>query len=143
MITYPVDPASRFTFRLDGVTRRGRKWPIADGGPIPVESVNPNQIIMEELVAEPPPYDTATEKLVWSWVDDPADEKTTLTATAVALSQEELDEVARNAALADQQAQAKAVYVDLKNGVGTAGERATRLEQVVAWLLKREFSDLD
>lgn len=30
-----------------------------------------------------------------------------------------------------------AIYNDLKNGVGTAGERITRVERVLAWVLKR------
>ena len=33
--------------------------------------------------------------------------------------------------------QAKAVYLDLKNGVGTQAQRIARIEAVLAWILKR------
>lgn len=140
-ISYPVNADSRWTFKTGGQTYRNKRWPREDLGPI--DNAAPDLVILEQSVGAEPPYDEATEKLEWGWVDDPAANTAVWTASVVPKTAEEQAEYARQQDIAAKQAQAKAVYTDLKNGVGTAGERATRLERVVAWMLKREFSDLD
>jgi hypothetical protein len=86
-------------------------------------------------------FDPATHKLgPLDWVYDDIEETATATHTIVALTQAELDELAKHASMAAEMDQAKAIYQDLKNGVGTAGERMARLEKVTARLL-REFID--
>jgi len=87
------------------------------------------------IVVQPDPvFDPATEKLQgFDYVVNPADVEAT--RAVVALNQDELD------ALADQAERdiAKALYLDLKNGVGTSVERIVRIEKVAARLLKDAY----
>lgn len=155
-ITYPVDPASRWAFYRQSdqtILRHNVAWPRKDGmeiveldpdivplrnteGPRPVPVFDP-----ENPTA--PVYDPATQIAEGgpSVVDVNAN---TYTRTWVirALTQEELDENAINAANEVEKDQAKAVYADLKNGVGTQIERLERLEKVAAHLLKAMYGDV-
>lgn len=45
---------------------------------------------------------------------------------------------AAKSADSNERAALRAIYVALRDGTGTAGERLQRLEQVVAWLMRRE-----
>lgn len=143
MITYPVDITKTYTFKVDGKVNRRAKWPNDWGTPLEVE-----QVILEESMAPLPvegvDYDPETQKIgPGEWIDDELNQTATFVRPVVQLTETEIAERVRQQELDALRDQAKSVYLDLKNGVGTAGERATRLEQVVAWLLKREFSDLD
>ena len=82
-----------------------------------------------------PAYNAATEKLsgeAYAINPDSVD----VVKVVVALTQAEIDARAQAAADADELAQIKAVYQDLKNGVGTQLVRLTRCERVLARMLK-------
>lgn len=65
-----------------------------------------------------------------------------LTAEELALAEADeqlaVEEAQREAARQAERDQLRAVYVALRDGTGTAGERLVRLEKVVAWLMRRE-----
>ena len=132
MITYPVDVANtRWTaVRISDneIVKHNQKWPRADGGPI--VDLNPDIALLLEVEGTQPAYDPLTHRLIRSApVIDILGNTHTHGWTTEALSQEEIDNAAELAA-------AKALYLDLKNHVGTTGERATRLENVVARIMK-------
>ena len=132
MITYPVDVANtRWTaVRISDneIVKHNQKWPRADGGAI--VDLNPDIALLLEVEGTQPAYDPLTHRLIRSApvIDIPGNTHTHGWTTE-ALSQEEIDNAAELAA-------AKALYLDLKNHVGTTGERATRLENVVARIMK-------
>ena len=132
MITYPVDVANtRWTaVRISNseIVKHNQKWPRADGGPI--VNLNPDIALLLEVEGTQPAYDPATHRLARTApvIDIPGNTHTHGWTTE-ALSQAEIDDAAELAA-------AKALYLDLKNHVGTTGERATRLENVVARIMK-------
>ena len=132
MITYPVDVANtRWTaVRISDneIVKHNQKWPRADGGPI--VDLNPDIALLLEVEGTQPAFDPLTHRLIRSApvIDIPGNTHTHGWTTE-ALSQAEIDDAAELAA-------AKALYLDLKNHVGTTGERATRLENVVARIMK-------
>jgi hypothetical protein len=79
-------------------------------------------------IPPPPPYEPSThnppifENGVW---------------VEVLKTQEELDEFAKQEELRSEETQMRLIITALKNGVGTAGERITRVERVCAYLLNR------
>lgn len=83
----------------------------------------------------PYPAPTSTQKVI----EGPlvvTDTTATKTWTVIEKSQSEKDEDAENAQRLVDYAQARAVYNDLRNGVGTAAERLARVEKVLARLLR-------
>lgn len=98
MITYPVSPTSRFTFKLLTDVKRGLLWPRADG----LQLSNPaiGLVILEESIAALPVFDQATQKLdAGQWMDNEAQQTAIFTRNVVALNQDELDALALNNAL--------------------------------------------
>ena len=87
------------------------------------------------VILQPDPvFDPATEKLQgYTYVVNPADVEAT--RVVVALSQAELDALAEQA----ERDVAKALYQDLKNGVGNNTARLLRVEKVLARLLKDAY----
>lgn len=83
-----------------------------------------------------PPFDPATEKLVREFVDDDAAATRTFRQVVAPMTAEEIAAYQRRQADAAELDQLRAVYDDLKNGVGTATQRQVRVERVCAWLLK-------
>lgn len=86
-------------------------------------------------VEDPKPTVTASQKIVSGPVVI-TELAATKTWTVAPKTQAEIDDEAEALQRATDYAQAKAVYLDLRNGVGTAGERLARLEKVVARLLR-------
>ena len=155
-ITYPVDSNSRWTFYRQSnqtVVRHRVAWPRKDG--MEIVGLDPDIVPLRNTeglrpvpVFDPenptvPVFDPATQVVEGgpSVVDVDAN---TYTRTWVirALTQEELDNIATNTANEVERDQAKAVYADLKNGVGTQIERLERLEKVAAHLLKAKYGDV-
>ena len=132
MITYPVDVANtRWTaVRISDneIVKHNQKWPRADGGAI--VDLNPDIALLLEVEGAQPGFDPLTHRLARTApvIDIPGNTHTHGWTTE-ALSQAEIDDAA-------ELAQAKALYLDLKNHIGTTGERATRLENVVARIMK-------
>lgn len=83
----------------------------------------------------PPPVLTPTQKAVVGPIAY-TDSAATHTWIVVEKTQAEKDEDTEAAQRAIDYADAKAVYLNLKNGVGTAAERLTRIEKVLARLLR-------
>jgi hypothetical protein len=98
----------------------------------------PDPLIQLKQVDDPtlPTFDATTQKLVGSFVDDDLAHTRTFKMVVAPLTQAEQD--SKTATLQDEatRQQIKAVYSDLKNGVGTASDRLLRLERAVAWLLR-------
>jgi hypothetical protein len=95
MITYPVSESDRFTFKLNGTTKRRVKWTRADG--MPINDPEPGLVILKESIAPIPAYNAATHKLnEGEWIDDEANQTATFTFSVVPLSELELSEVAAN-----------------------------------------------
>ena len=132
MINYPVSADSRWSAVSGGaIIRSNFKWPRGDGGEI--VGLDPAITLLLHVQAADPAFDPATHRLVQgAGVFDEAANTLTFTRTAVAIPQEELDD-------ATELTQIRAVYLDLKNGVGTAGERITRVEKVLARMLKDQY----
>lgn len=83
-----------------------------------------------------PTFDPATEKVVRTFTDDDLLFTRTFFWQVTALTPEEVAAFQQR-----QQDDAtlqiiRSVYQDLRNGVGTATERLTRVERAVAWLLR-------
>jgi len=132
MITYPVNvETTRWTaVRISDnvIVKHNQKWPRADGEQ--VVGLNPDIALLLEVEGAQPGYDPLTHRLVRSApvIDIPGNTHTHGWTTE-ALSQDEIDAAAELVAV-------KALYLDLKNHVGTTAERATRLENVVARIMK-------
>lgn len=88
-----------------------------------------------------PAYDPATQKIVRQFTDDDNAFTRTFYNAVVAMTVEE--QAAYQKRLADEATlnQIKAVYLNMKNGVGTAGERLQRVEKACAWLLRQYVED--
>jgi hypothetical protein len=136
-ISYPVPEDSRWaTWSISEavIRKHNSKWPRTDGGPIVDQ--NPDIVGLLEVQLDIPAYDQATHKLVANvTVDVPANQHIH-GYDIVALTQEELDEIAADEEWTQEQITAKAQYDDLQNGVGTSAERVERTEKVCAHLLK-------
>ena len=89
MITYPVSPDDRFSFREGIVTTRGMKWPRADL--LQLTGAPADLVIMREVIAAAPAFNAATHKISGgTWSDDEADQVATYTPSVVALDSAEL-----------------------------------------------------
>ena len=145
-INYPVDVENTrwATWRISTaeIEKHNRPWPRLDGGEI--VNLSPDIVPLLEVREDQPIYDPAVERIE---VADPVvDVDANIHAhgyTVIALTQEELDAIAQAeqdaAEAAAELAQAKAMYQDLKNGVGTQLERLVRTEKTAAYLLKALF----
>jgi len=135
MITYPVDVQNTrwavWSISQAAILKHNKPWPRADGGEI--VGLNPDIVPLLEVEETQPAYDPATERLERA---DPVVDVDANTHThgwnVVARSQEDIDAEA-------EREQAKAAYLALKAHSGTADERATRLENVVAYMLKDQY----
>lgn len=144
-INYPVDPDSRWAaYRVstDEIIRHNKPWPRHDGAEI--VNLDPDIVPLLEVYPDAPVFDPAIERIeLAAPVVDVPNNTHTHGWTVIPLTQQELDDLAAEAQdaadYAAEIAQAKAVYLDLKNHVGTAGERATRMENVLAFMLKRQY----
>ena len=135
MITYPVDVQNTrwavWSISQAAILKHNKPWPRADGGEI--VGLNPDIVPLLEVEETQPAYDPATERLERA---DPVVDVDANTHThgwnVVARSQEDIDAEA-------EREQAKAAYLALKALSGTADERATRLENVVAFMLIDQY----
>ena len=113
------------------ILKHNRAWPVADGSEIP--NLDPDFVPLLEVNEDQPVYDPATHYLART---EPVVDVNANTHThgweILPRSQEDLDAEA-------EREQAKAMYQDLKNGVGTQLERLVRTEKVCAYLLKDLF----
>ena len=136
MITYPVDvETTRWAvWSISGaeIVKHNEEWPRADGEAI--EGLNPDLVPLLEVEGAQPAYDPAIERLQRSTpVVDVAGNTHTHGWEVVARDQADIDNEAELVVI-------KALYLDLKNHVGTSGERATRLENVVARIMKDMYA---
>ena len=134
MITYPVAPESRWaTWSISGaeILKHNKPWPRADGGEI--VGLDPDIVPLLEVNEDQPVYDPATHYLSRT---EPVVDVNANTHThgweILPRDQADIDAEA-------EREQAKAMYQDLKDGVGTQLERLVRTEKVVAYLLKSQF----
>jgi hypothetical protein len=98
----------------------------------------PTHKIVPYSRTEPPAFDPATHKLAPNravTVDSVVDG-----FVAVALTQEELDAIADQAAQQQETQQARQAYNALMNGTGTQAERLVRCERVLARVIKSLFT---
>lgn len=110
-LTYPVDVDARFTFKLGELTKRGARWPRADGQALTGAATN--LVILREVRAAEPVFDPATERLgPGVWVDDEAAGTATWTRPVLALTSEE---IAARAEAADREAKRQ----ELANAIAT------------------------
>ena len=139
MITFPItDPGARFTFILNGETRRGKHWPNKHGT---ADGLDPALVYMQETRAADPVIDPLTHRLgPVEWVDNPADESTVGTRTVIAWTAEELAGKTKEEAKEAELDAIKGIYQDLRDGVGTAEQRLARVEKVVARLLRDRYT---
>jgi hypothetical protein len=143
MITYPVDVENTkwAIWSISGNTalRTGKTWPRADGGEL--VGSDPDLVPLLEVRSAKPAYDPATQKLLAATpVADIPNNTYTYGWNIVALTQSELDAIAAETTAQTERDQAKALYQDLKDGVGTATERLERVERVLARILKDTYS---
>lgn len=131
-ISYPVDVDGTrwavYRVSTQEIVRHNERWPRADGAPI--TNLDPDLVPLLEIDSPPPAHNPSTQRLQRApVVADVAANTHTHGWEVVSLSQGELDAIA-------EREQAKALYEALKAHSGTADQRATRLENVVAYLLK-------
>jgi len=142
MITYPVDVQNTrwavYNTTSSELVKRNQRWPRADG--MEIESLNSDLIPLLEVSTTKPVFDPATEKVV---VAEPVIDETNNTLTQAwqiaPFTQQEQDEYADRQANKIEIDGIKSVYQDLKNGTGTAGDRISRVESVLAFMLKRDY----
>lgn len=132
MINYPVDVANTrwaiWSISEATIKQHNKPWPRADGGEI--VGLDPDLVPLLEVEEAQPAYDPALEYLSRTApVVDVNANTHTHGWEVLPRSQEDIDADA-------EREQAKALYAALKAHSGTADERATRLENVVAYLLK-------
>lgn len=137
-ITYPVDVENTkwafYRLSTDTILKHNVSWPRADGEEI--LGLDPDIIPLMEIVEAIPAYDPSTHKIQEAPPTIDVNANThTHGWTVVPYTQEELDNEA-------EKNQAIAIYLDLKNGVGTSGERLLRVERVAAHLLKLQYEGL-
>lgn len=104
------------------------------------ESVQPPDPFMQLKILRnetKPAFNAATEKLVITHTDDLQAFTRTFHFVKQPLTAEEIALKAEADAAEVTRLQIKAVYLDLKNGTGTAGERLVRIEKALAWLLRQ------
>ena len=135
MITYPVNVAntrwSVWSIAQNAIIKHNIKWPRADGADI--VNLDPDLVPLLEVEGAKPAFDSATERLQRSTpVVDVAGNTHTHGWEVVAIPQAELDTAA-------ELQQAKDAYATLKAHSGTADQRATRLENVVAYMIKSQY----
>lgn len=94
--------------------------------------------LKQVIDASRPTHNPDTEKLVESIVDNDVAFTRTFRLVVAPLSAPEIAAVTQRNADETNRLQIKAVIADLRNGVGTAVERLTRLEKAVAYLLREE-----
>ena len=136
MINYPVDVASTrwtvFEISTSSIMAHGRKWPRADGGE--VLGQDPDIAMLLEVEGTQPVFDPAIERLVpLSPVIDVAANTRTREWTVEPIPQQDLDNAAELEAV-------KAQYAALKAHSGTAESRITRVENVLAYILKEMYA---
>lgn len=134
-ITYPVDVEntrwSVVRISTNEIERHNKPWPRADGEEI--VNLDADLVPLLEVQEARPVFDPEVERLErTTGVIDIPNNTHTHGWQIVPLNQEELDAKA-------ELAQAKAAYQALKAHSGTAGERATRLENVVAYMLREQY----
>ena len=135
MITYPVDVENTrwAVVRISNgvIVKHNQKWLRHDGGEI--VGLDSDIALLLEVQDAQPVFDSAIERLQrTAGVIDIPNNTHTHGWQIVPLTQEELDAAA-------ELAQAIALYQALKAHSGTANERATRLENVVAYMLKNQY----
>ena len=134
MINYPVDPQSRWSiWSISGaeILKHNKPWPRADGEEI--VGLDPDIIPLLEVESAQPVYDPATHYLSRTApVVDVNANTHTHGWEILPRPQADIDADA-------EREQAKAMYLDLKNGVGTQLERLVRTEKVCAYLLKNLY----
>lgn len=143
-ISYPIDVENTrwavYNTDTSTILRRSMKWPRADGQEIVGAPANIVPLL-EVTAPKPAPSDPATLKVI---ADDPVVDVPGNTLTQawqeVAMSQEEQDIYAEAQANAAELELVKSVYQALKNGTGTDAQRLTRVERVLAFLIKRDYS---
>lgn len=145
-LTYPVDLNEKYSlwdtntgaiYENDGRPVSGRNWPNGSGEQVKALSDNLQWLL--DVRDPKPAFDPATQKAVrLDPVADLVAETYTYGWQVVALTQEELDELARQADIDAREAQAKAIYAALDAGTATSKQA----QKVLAWLLKREFTDV-
>lgn len=134
-ISYPVDVANTrwalYRVSTQEIVRHNHRWPRADGRQI--VNLDPDLVPLMEVDEPQPAYDPSTQTLQRSApVVDVAANTHTHGWTVVSLSQEEIDAIA-------EREQAKQIYQALKAHTGSNEQRLTRLENVVAYLLKDQY----
>jgi len=135
MITYPVDvDGTRWSLvriSTNEIERHNKPWPRADGQQI--VGLDPDLVPLLEVQEAQPVFDPAIERLGrTAAVIDIPNNTHTHGWEIIPLTQEELD-------AATELAEAKAAYQTLKAHSGSSGERATLLENVVAYMLRDTY----
>ena len=153
-LTYPVPEDARWdvwdtdtgtfdTRTKDGVTSDivNIKWPRKDRMQLPASV--PANIVLLRRINTLPTFDPATQKLgnPTTPVVDLVEQTITRSRAVVALTAEELQAIADAEADAAELAQLKAVYLDLKNGVGTSTQRLVRVEKVLARVMRDNYGE--
>jgi hypothetical protein len=145
-ISYPVDVENTrwATWRISTaeIEKHNKPWPRHDGGEI--VNLSPDIVPLLEVREDQPVYDPAIERVERADpVIDIPNNTHTHGWTVIPLTQEELDAIAQAeqdaADAAAELEQAKAMYQDLQDGVGTQLQRLVRVERVDAYLLKALF----
>jgi len=138
--TYPVDLDQLYipySVSAGDVVGKPRAWPRADG--MAIEGADPDVIPLMAVEGDKPIYDPDTHHLEPSFVIDLPAEEYRREWVVTNHSAEELAEIAEEAEIAAEAEQAKAVYLDLKNGVGNNGDRLVRVEKALAHVLRRMY----
>ena len=138
MISFPVDTQNTrwavYRVSAASVVRTGVKWPRADGGEI--IGLDPDLVPLLEVVEAQPAFDPATQRLQATPAVVDVDANTHTRGWVV------VDRSAEELAADAERDQIKSVFVALRDGTGTAGERLRRAERVAAHLLKRQYGEV-
>lgn len=116
---------------------RKSKTPISIDGEI--KDLDPNLEVLEVIQNDRPTYNPETSKLERTETEQGG--QIIIDWNIVDLSAEELQAIQDQKDAEAERQQAKAIYLDLKKGVGTAGERLTRVEKVLARLLRDMYGN--
>lgn len=144
VITYPVSQDSKFVVAEKATTNivaKNISWPRTDGQPI--VNMDTNYVILEVVIQSRPAYDSSSNKLEKVETPDIPNEEYVMSWNVIPLSTNELAELAVIESATAEKEIAKSFYQNLKNHSGTSEERVTRLENVVAWLLKEVANEDD
>jgi hypothetical protein len=136
-ITYPVDVEntrwSVVRISTNEIERHNKPWPRADGEEI--VGLDADLVPLLEVQEAKPVFDPDLERLGrTAAVIDIPNNTHTHGWEIIALTQEELDAIAELAAI-------KAAHDALKAHSGSSAQRATLLENVVAYMLKDIYGD--